>query len=75
MEYFMLGHYRGDTATGYSRAMKEYRKIYMRANFAKYLTGFLILVALIVLYRVLKNRRNRKKKPADVSEWEGDSNE
>jgi tetratricopeptide (TPR) repeat protein len=71
MEYFMLGHYPGDATTGYSRAMKESRKIYMRANFGKYLTGFVIFVALFVLYKYLRKRKNKK----DTTEWEGDSNE
>lgn len=74
MEYFELGNYRGNSASrdnGYTKAMSEYRKEYLRSNLGVILSILSILILTLWTFRYIKKRRN-KKQYMDES-WEGDS--
>ncbi|HBQ63578.1 MAG TPA: hypothetical protein DD727_01345 [Clostridiales bacterium] len=73
MEYFELGNYRGSATSrdnGYTKAMTEYRKDYLRDNFGIFASSLLAAVALLWLLRFLKRRKTAVKTDEN---WEGDS--
>lgn len=62
MKYYMLGNYRGNDSTGYSKAFDGYKKQFLRQHFSKILTIAVILFVGLYVFIKIRNRRKKKDK-------------
>jgi len=57
LEYFKLARFRGSTDSGYSKAFTEYRKDFLRDNFAVIATVLAVAIILLVTFKKIRKKR------------------